>query len=93
MLERLARDKRSSLLQKFLNYVHKKFYNIGPRSTPDRCNVGPGKTKSCFKKQTFSIIQLKRVKINMEYNDLLIGPHTLQPIPAMLGLLNKTFAR
>jgi hypothetical protein len=32
MLERLARDKHSSLLQTLVNYVRKKFYNIGPRS-------------------------------------------------------------
>ncbi len=30
---KLARDKRSSLLRKFVNYGRKKFYNIGPRST------------------------------------------------------------
>jgi hypothetical protein len=30
-LERLARDKHSSLLRKFVNYNCKKFYNIGPR--------------------------------------------------------------
>jgi hypothetical protein len=29
-LEKLARDKHSSLLQKSVNYDHKKFYNIGP---------------------------------------------------------------
>ena len=32
-MERLARDKHSSLLQKFVNYGQKKFYNIGPRCT------------------------------------------------------------
>jgi hypothetical protein len=26
----LIRDKRSSLLQKFVTYGHKKFYNVGP---------------------------------------------------------------
>ncbi len=31
-LERLDRDKHSSLLQKFVNYGQKSFYNIGPRS-------------------------------------------------------------
>ncbi len=31
LLERLARDKHSSLLRKFVNYGQKKFYNIGPR--------------------------------------------------------------
>ncbi len=31
-LERLARDKHSSVLRKFVNYGQKKFYNIGPRS-------------------------------------------------------------
>ncbi len=31
-LEKLARDKRSCLLQKLVNYVHKKFCNIGPRA-------------------------------------------------------------
>jgi hypothetical protein len=30
-LERLARDKHSSLLQKFVTYGRKKFYNIVPR--------------------------------------------------------------
>ncbi len=30
-LERLARNKHSSLLRKFINYGHKKFYNIRPR--------------------------------------------------------------
>jgi len=30
-LERLASDKRSSLLQIFVNYGRKKTYNIGPR--------------------------------------------------------------
>ncbi len=29
-LERLGRDKPSSLLRKFVNYERKKFYNIGP---------------------------------------------------------------
>ncbi len=29
MLERLAGDEHSSLLQKFVNYGHKKFYKIG----------------------------------------------------------------
>jgi hypothetical protein len=33
MLERRARDKHSSLLQKFVNYGQKKFHNIGPRCT------------------------------------------------------------
>jgi hypothetical protein len=31
-LEKLALGKHSSLLQKFVNYGRKKFYNIGPRS-------------------------------------------------------------
>ncbi len=31
-LERLAKDKHSSLLQAFVNYDRKKFYNIGPKS-------------------------------------------------------------
>jgi len=30
MLEKLARDKRSSLVQKFVNYRRKQLYNIGP---------------------------------------------------------------
>ncbi len=30
-LERLVRDKHSSLLRKFVNYDRKEFYNIGPR--------------------------------------------------------------
>jgi len=30
-LERLARDKHSSLLRKFVNYYRKKFYSTGPR--------------------------------------------------------------
>jgi hypothetical protein len=30
-MERLDRDKHSSLLQKFVNYKQKKVYNIGPR--------------------------------------------------------------
>jgi hypothetical protein len=29
-LEKLARDKHSSLVQKFVNYEQKKFYDIGP---------------------------------------------------------------
>jgi hypothetical protein len=33
-LERLARDKHSSLFRKLVDYVRKKFYNIGPG-----CNV------------------------------------------------------
>ncbi len=33
-LERLAMDKRSSLLQKVVTYDRKKFYNIGPRTKP-----------------------------------------------------------
>jgi hypothetical protein len=32
MLERPAKDKPSSLLQKFINYGRKKFYNIGPKN-------------------------------------------------------------
>jgi hypothetical protein len=31
-LERLARDKHSSLLRTLINYGRKKFYNIGPRA-------------------------------------------------------------
>ena len=31
-LEKLARDKRSSLLRTFVNYGHKKLYNVGPKS-------------------------------------------------------------
>ncbi len=31
-LERLSRDKHSGLLRTFVNYVRKKFYNIGPWS-------------------------------------------------------------
>jgi hypothetical protein len=31
-LERLARDKHSSFLRKFVNYALKKFYKIGPRT-------------------------------------------------------------
>jgi hypothetical protein len=34
-IDKLARDKHSSLLQKFLNYGRKKFYNIGPRPILD----------------------------------------------------------
>jgi hypothetical protein len=34
-LERLAGDKHSSFLQKFVNYGCKKFYNIGLRSGPN----------------------------------------------------------
>jgi hypothetical protein len=33
-LERLARDKRSSLLRTSVNYGRKKFYNVGPRKMP-----------------------------------------------------------
>jgi hypothetical protein len=32
--ERLARDKHLILLQKFVNYAYKKFYNSIPRSLP-----------------------------------------------------------
>jgi hypothetical protein len=32
-MERLASDKHSSLLRTFVNYGHKKFYNIGPWKT------------------------------------------------------------
>jgi hypothetical protein len=32
LLERLARVKHAGLLQAFVNYGRKKFYNIGPRS-------------------------------------------------------------
>jgi hypothetical protein len=32
-LERLAKDKRSSLLRKFVNYGCKKFYSTGPGSS------------------------------------------------------------
>jgi hypothetical protein len=31
-LERLARDKHSSLLRKYVNYSHNKFYSTGPRT-------------------------------------------------------------
>ncbi len=34
MLERLAREKQSNLLRKFVTYGCKKFYNIGPWSQP-----------------------------------------------------------
>ncbi len=40
-LERLARDKHSSLLRKSLNYGQKKVYNIGPRlerHAKDKCS-------------------------------------------------------
>ncbi len=30
-MKKLAKDKHSSLLQKFVTYGRKKFYNIGPR--------------------------------------------------------------
>jgi hypothetical protein len=33
-LERLARDKHSSLLRKYVNYGNKKFYSAGPRVEP-----------------------------------------------------------
>ena len=33
MLERLVMDKHYSVLRKFVNYVRKKFYNIGNRWT------------------------------------------------------------
>jgi hypothetical protein len=42
MLERLARDKRSSLFKKVVTYGRKKFYNIGHRSHPE--NPEPLKT-------------------------------------------------
>ena len=42
LLERLVRDKLSSLLRKFVNYVRKKFYNIGHRITETiRLNSNP----------------------------------------------------
>jgi hypothetical protein len=31
-LEKLARDRHSSLLPKFVNYGQKRFYNMGPRT-------------------------------------------------------------
>jgi hypothetical protein len=34
-IDKLARDKHSSLLQKFVNYGRKTFYNIGPRPILD----------------------------------------------------------
>jgi hypothetical protein len=37
ILQRLARDKHSSLLRKFVNCGRKKFYNIGPRWTRNFC--------------------------------------------------------
>jgi hypothetical protein len=45
ILIRLARDKHSSLLQKFINYGRKKVYNIGPRGHRNRLDalaVHPG---------------------------------------------------
>jgi hypothetical protein len=36
ILERPAKDKHSSLIQKFVNYGLKKFYNIGPRALGER---------------------------------------------------------
>ncbi len=37
MLERLTRDKHSSLLQKSVNYGRKKFYSTGPRGVNPLC--------------------------------------------------------
>jgi hypothetical protein len=34
MMEKFARNKHLSLLQKFINYGHQKFYNIGPWQLP-----------------------------------------------------------
>jgi hypothetical protein len=39
-LERLVRDKHSSLLRKFVNYGQKKFYNIGPRVQSHKTFLG-----------------------------------------------------
>ncbi len=39
-LEKLAKDKHSVLLQKFVEYNRKKFYNIGHRCLQVRVNVG-----------------------------------------------------
>jgi len=40
-LERLARDKHSSLLRKLVNYGRKKLYNIGPRPDINTANIPP----------------------------------------------------
>ncbi len=37
-MEKLARDKRSSLSQTFVTYVRKKFYNIGHRCQSHKTN-------------------------------------------------------
>jgi len=40
-LEKLARDKHSSLLRTFVNYGHKKFYNVEPRPRIEPYTVCP----------------------------------------------------
>jgi len=45
-LERLARDKHSSLLRTFVNYDRKLFYNIEPRLIYDGLKVKPGQSLS-----------------------------------------------
>jgi hypothetical protein len=37
--EKLVSDKRSSILQKFVNYGHRNFYNIDPRSEVSTLDV------------------------------------------------------
>ncbi len=38
-MERLAKDKHSSLLRKSVNYVRKKFYSTGPRGVIHDLNI------------------------------------------------------
>ncbi len=69
-MERLARSKHSSLLQKFKNYVRKKFYNIRPWRT---------KYKISYKRS--SLLRLKRylnpnrVTENRYFNPKISNPH------------------
>ncbi len=49
-LERLSRDKHSSLLRTFVNYGRKKFYNIGPMASKTKKKVFMTPTKChCLK--------------------------------------------
>ncbi len=63
MLERLARDKHSSLLRTFVNYVCKTFYNIGPRSAH---------VSITFKKASLKVIQASLVeRVQLSVNESL----------------------
>ena len=58
-MERLAKDKRSSLLQNFVTYNCKRFYNIGPRKLDRTVDERERELKE-------NVLKLQAEKVNKE---------------------------